>query len=104
MRNLIKIWMIAFIILMIMATVKGAFAQEKYSVLTGKVLVIEMRRWMEVENEQDKTITNFRIGRRTVFTPHRYPLPGERVKVEYLIHRGVPVAYTVTILGSEGQK
>lgn len=100
MRNLLKIWMIAFIILVFMAIVKGSFSQEKYSVLIGKVLVIEMRRWMEVENEQDKTVVNFRIGRRTIYTPQRYPLPGERVKVEYLIQRGTPVAYTVTILES----
>ncbi|MGB9630096.1 MAG: hypothetical protein ACPL6D_15685 [Thermodesulfobacteriota bacterium] len=101
MRNLIRIWVIVFIILVVMATVQRAFTQEKYSVLVGKVLVIEMRRWMEVENEQDKSIVNFRIGRKTIYTPHRYPLPGERVKVEYLFHRGVPVAYRVTILGHE---
>ncbi len=102
-RDLRRIWIIAFILFMVLGMIKGAFAQGNYSVLTGKVLVIEMRRWMEVENEQDKTVVNFRIGRKTVFTPHRYPLPGERVKVEYLIHRGVPVAYTVTILGPEGR-
>jgi hypothetical protein len=52
-----------------------------------------------VESEADKAIVNFRIGHKTVYIPHRYPNPGEKVKVEYLIHRGIPVAYTVTILG-----
>jgi hypothetical protein len=41
---------------------------------------------------------NFRIGHKTVYTPQRYPYSGEKVKVEYLTQRGVPVAYTVTIL------
>lgn len=97
-RGLRRRWIIAFILFLVLGIIRGIYAQESYSVLIGKVLVIEMRRWMEVENEQDKTIVNFRIGRKTVYTPHRYPLPGERVKVEYLIQRGVPVAYTVTIL------
>ncbi len=104
MRNLMRIWVIVFFLLMAIVAIRGLLAQENYSVLTGKVLAIEMRRWMEVQNEQDKTVVNFRIGRRTVYTPHRYPLAGERVKVEYLIHRGVPVAYKVTILGPEAQK
>ena len=101
-KGLRRIWIIAFVLFVGLGTIKDSFAQENYSVLIGKVLVIEMRRWMEVENERDKTIVNFRIGRRTVYTPPRYPLPGERVKVEYLIHRGVPVAYRVTLL--EGTK
>jgi len=44
-------------------------------------------------------IINFRVGRDTVYTPHRYPFPGEKVKVEYLPTRRVDVAYKVTILG-----
>jgi len=42
--------------------------------------------------------------------PHRYPNPGEMVKVEYQTQKGVPVAFTVTILegtkegSKEGQK
>ncbi len=79
-------------------------AQEKFTVLTGKVIGIRARMWLDVESEKDKAIVNFRIGRRTVYNPHRYPFAGERVKVEYLIQRGVPVAYTVTILESGGKK
>jgi hypothetical protein len=54
--------------------------------------------WLDVESETDKAVVNFRIGRKTVYVPHRYPNAGEKVKVEYLVHRGTPVAYTVTIL------
>ncbi len=77
---------------------------EPYSVLTGKVIGIRARMWLDVESEKDKAIVNFRIGRKTVYQPRRYPFVGERVKVEYLVHRGVPVAYTVTILDSKSQK
>jgi hypothetical protein len=76
------------------------FAQGPYTILNGKVVGIRSRLWLDVESEKDKAIVNFRIGRKTVYIPHRYPNPGERVKVEYLIHRGVPVAYTVNILES----
>ena len=64
----------------------------------------------EAENESislrrsntDKAVVNFRIGHKTVYIPHRYPNFGERVRVEYLVQRGVPVAFTVNIL--EGKK
>jgi len=52
-----------------------------------------------VKNVKEGVIANFRIGRDTVYTPHRYPYVGEKVKVEYCLIRGVDVAYTVTILG-----
>ena len=77
-------------------------AQEPYSTLNGTVIGVQKRLWLEVESEKDKAIVNFRIGRNTRYTPHRYPNPGEKVKVEYLTQRGVPVAYSVTIL--EGSK
>lgn len=82
----------------------GFLQAQSYSVLTGKVIGIRARMWLDVESEKDKAIVNFRIGRRTIYQPHRYPFVGERVKVEYLVHRGVPVAYTVTILDSKSQK
>jgi len=69
-------------------------AQDRYSTLTGKVLGVRMRMWLDVESETDKAVVNFRIGRNTQYTPKRYPFVGEIVKVEYLIHRGSPVAYT----------
>ena len=73
-------------------------AQGPYSILTGKVVGIRGRLWLDVESETDKAIVNFRIGHKTVYIPHRYPNPGERVKVEYLVQRGVSVAFTVNIL------
>jgi len=77
---------------------------EPYSLLTGNVIGIRARMVLDVEREKDKAVVNFRIGRRTVYQPHRYPFVGERIKVEYLVHRGIPVAYTVTILDSKSQK
>src|SRR4030042_424555 len=81
--------------------VSALSAKGKYSTLTGTVRGIHVhgfRKWLEVENGQDKAVVNFRVGRNTAYKPHRYPHVGEKVKVEYLTHRGVPVAYTVTIL------
>ena len=80
-------------------------AQGPYSILTGTVRGIHvhgLKRWLEVEGHEDKTIVNFRIGHNTRYIPHRYPNVGEKVKVEYLTERNVPVAYSVTIL--EGGK
>jgi hypothetical protein len=77
-------------------------AQGSYSILTGTVTGIHvhgLKKWLEVESAKDKTIFNFRIGHNTRYIPQRYPNAGERVKVEYLTQRGVPVAYSVTILG-----
>ncbi|MCX8118289.1 MAG: hypothetical protein N3G78_10190 [Desulfobacterota bacterium] len=81
----------------------ASMAQEKM-VVVGIVKGIEGRMVMEIENEKDKSLMSFRIGRKTVYSPKRYPVPGERVKVEYMLHRGSLVAYTVTILGSEDSK
>jgi hypothetical protein len=77
-------------------------AQERSSTFVGKVIGIRTKLWLDVESQTDKAIMNFRIGRKTVYNPHRYPNPGETVKVEYQTQRGVPVAYTVTLV--EGTK
>jgi hypothetical protein len=92
----------AFIIALLALEANRLMAREKFSILTGKVIGIRARLWLDVESEKDKAIFNFRIGRKTVNIPHRYPNPGERVKVEYLIQRGTPAAFTVNIL--EGSK
>jgi hypothetical protein len=97
-----RVLIFTFIIALFMLEANYLIAQEKFSVLTGKVIGIRARLWLDVESEKDKAIVNFRIGRKTVYIPHRYPNPGERVKVEYLIQRGTPVAFTVNIL--EGSK
>jgi hypothetical protein len=64
-------------------------AQERNSVV-GKVLGIRAKLWLDVQSEKDKAIINFRIARKTVYTPQRYPYVVQEVKVEYLTRRGVP--------------
>lgn len=82
--------------------VKTSGAEDKSTTFVGKVIGIRAKLWLDVESQTDKAIMNFRIGRKTVYVPHRYPNPGETVKVEFQTQRGVPVAFTVTIV--EGPK
>jgi len=98
MRTYKRILTFTFIIALLMLEANVLIAQGPYSILTGKVVGIRGRLWLDVESETDKAIVNFRIGHKTVYIPHRYPNPGERVKVEYLVQRGVSVAFTVNIL------
>jgi hypothetical protein len=102
MRVFKKLLIFTFVMALLMMEVNSLIAQEKFSVLTGKVVGIRGRRWLDVESETDRAVVNFRIGRKTVYVPHRYPNPGERVKVEYLVQKGVSIAFTVNIL--EGSK
>ena len=102
MRGFKRILIPVFIAALLMLEASHLIAQEKFSILNGKVIGIRARSWLDVESETDKAVVNFRIGYKTVYVPHRYPSPGEKVKVEYLVHRGTPVAYTVTI--SEASK
>jgi hypothetical protein len=102
MKDFKRILIFVFILAWLLLETNPLIAQGSYSILTGKVTGIRSRLWLDVESETDKAIVNFRIGHKTVYIPHRYPNPGERVKVEYLVQRGVPVAFTVTIL--EGEK
>jgi hypothetical protein len=90
-----------FLMLFIMIEVNAPGAQER-STFQGKVIGIRLRAWLDVESQNDKAVMNFRIGRRTVYTPHRYPNSGEIVKVGYQIQRGIPVAFSVTLV--EGTK
>ena len=102
MKGTPKILIFVLILGLLVLEANSLVAQAPYSILTGKVVGIRTRMWLDVESETDKAIVNFRIGRKTVYVPHRYPNPGERVKVEYLLQKGVSVAFTVTIL--EGSK
>ena len=102
MKTFKRIFIPAFIASFLILEVNTLLAQERFSTLIGTVIGIRMRLWLDVQSEKDKAIVNFRIGHKTVYNPNRYPNIGEKVKVEYLTHRGVPVAYTVTIL--EGSK
>jgi hypothetical protein len=104
MRALKRILMIAFIAGLLLIEANHLIGQEQFSILSGKVMGIRARMWLDVESEKDKAIVTFRIGRRTVYIPHRYPYPGEKVKVEYRVQRGVPVAFTVNILEGLSQK
>ena len=103
MRHFRSLFVIVFFVaLFIFLEVKTSGAQERFSTFVGKVIGIRTKLWLDVESQADKAIMNFRIGRKTVYTPRRYPNPGETVKVEYQTQRGVPVAYTVTL--EEGTK
>jgi hypothetical protein len=93
-----RILIFSIVTLLLLSVANTLVAQERYSVVVGKVLGIRARLWLDVQSEKDKAIINFRIGHNTVYTPQRYPYVGEKVKVEYLTRRGVPLAYTVTIL------
>jgi hypothetical protein len=98
MRVCRTIFIFTIVTLLLLIEASPFVGQERYSVVTGRVLGIRARLWLDVQSEKDKAILNFRIGHKTAYTPQRYPCVGEKVKVEYLTHRGVPVAYTVTAL------
>ena len=55
-----------FIIALFILEANCLIAQEKFSVLTGRVIGIRARLWLDVEGGKDKAIVNFRIGRKTV--------------------------------------
>lgn len=96
-----RIFIFTFIVLLLMLEANALVSQEHYSTFTGTVVGIQggFRKWLDVKSNKEGVIVNFRIGKDTVYTPHRYPFPGEKVKVEYLASRGVDVAYRVTVLG-----
>ncbi len=100
MRLLRGIFIVIAIGILLCLSTTHTVAQEK-EVMIGIVKSIEGRMLMNVEDEKTKSLVTFRIGRKTVYTPRRYPAIGERVKVEYLPHRGNLVAFTVTIMGSK---
>ena len=96
-RNVLAGCFLLPIIAIIILSMNGnVIAQDRYSIMIGKVVGVSGS-WMQVENEKDKTITNFRIGRRTVFNPYELPAVGTKVKTEYLQYK-VPVAFYVTVL------
>lgn len=65
---------------------------------TGEVVGV-YRHYIDVKKE-DGRVASFRVGWRTRYYPHRQPLYGETVRVEYAYRRGANVAYTVTILSA----
>jgi len=102
-RQLFGVIFISIALTLLFFSVGSSIAQEKL-VMVGTVKSFESRMVLDVENEKDKALVSFRTGRKTVYNPRRYPIPGERVQVEYLPHRGNFVAFTVTILGVAGAK
>lgn len=101
--KLCSVVLISTVLSLLFVSVGPSTAQERM-VMVGTVKGIEGKMVMELENEADKSLVTFRIGRRTVYTPRRYPVPGEKVKVEYSLHRGRFVAFAVEILGVAGSK
>ncbi len=104
MKTLKRILVLSLVLMTLSVDAAVVFAEEQYSTLTGKVVgyrgvvvLPPFKRYLEVESSKDKAIVDFRIGKKTVYSP-RAPSPGEKVKVEYLAPEGAPVAYKVTIL------
>ena len=95
-----RFFVIIFIALWLMLEANVLVAQDHYTTLTGTVVGVHrrLRKWLEVKSDKDQAAVNFRIGKKTVYIPHRYPNAGERVKVEYLVEKGANVAFVVTII------
>ena len=96
-----RVFLVMFVALWLILEANQLVSQEQYSTCIGTVVGIQkvFRKWLDVKSDKDQLLVKFRIGRDTVYIPHRYPYAGEKVKVEYLPNRGVDVAYRVTILG-----
>ena len=53
---------------------------------------------MEVRSDQTDRMYTFYVGRRTIYYPQRYPVPGETVRVRYINDRGYLKATQVTMI------
>ena len=90
-----KVFFVTFVIFLLLAIESQA---QNYSILTGTVTEVHWR-WLVIESNDGK-IVQLRVGRKTVY-PNRIPAVGDKVKVEYLIVRGVHIGYSVAILENE---
>jgi hypothetical protein len=90
-----RVFFITFIIFLLL-TIEGQ--AQNYSILTGTVTGVHWR-WLVIESNDGK-IVQLRVGWKTLY-PNRIPFVGDKVKVEYLIVRGVHVGYSVAILENE---
>ncbi len=90
-----RVFFVTFIIFLLL-TIEGR--AQNYSILTGTVTEVYWR-WLVIEIN-DGRIVQLRVGRKTVY-PNRLPAVGDKVKVEYLIVRGVHVGYSVAIQDTE---
>ncbi len=86
----------ATVIIFLLLTIEGQ--AQNYSILTGTVTEVHLR-WLVIESNDGK-IVPLRVGWKTLY-PNRIPDVGDKVKVEYLIVRGVHVGYSVAILENE---
>lgn len=95
-----RMFIFTFVALLLMLEANSLVSKENCSTFIGTVVGIQggFRKWLDVKSANEGVISNFRIGKDTVYIPHRYPYIGEKVKVDYCLIRGVDVAYTVTIL------
>jgi hypothetical protein len=100
MRPSQRFLVIIFIALWLMLEASLSIAQDHYTTLTGTVVGVHrgFRKALEVKSDKDQATVIFRIGKKTVYNPNRYPSAGERVKVEYLLEKGVNVGFVVTII------
>jgi hypothetical protein len=87
-----RVFLVTFIIFLLLAIEGQA---QNYSILTGTVTEFH-RRWLVIKSN-DGEVVQLRVGRKTVY-PNRIPAVGDKVKVEYLIIRGVHVGYSVATL------
>ena len=87
-----RVFFVAFIIFLLL-TFEGQ--AQNYSILTGTVAELNWR-WLVIETNDSK-IVPFRVGRNTIYY-NRIPAVGDKVKVEYLIVRGVHIGYSVAIM------
>lgn len=92
MKKILFVTLIIFLLL----TIEGQ--AQNYSFLTGTVTEFSWR-WLVIESDHGK-IVPLRVGWKTLY-PNHLPFVGDRVKVEYLIDRGVHVAYSVSVLRNE---
>jgi len=90
-----RVFFVTFIIFLLL-TIEGQ--AQNYSILNGTVTEVH-RRWLVIESN-DGRIVQLRVGWKTVY-PNHIPFVGDKVKVEYLIVRGVHVGYSVAILENE---
>ena len=89
MRRVLYVTLIIFLLL----SIEGQ--AQNYSILTGTVTQISSR-WLVIVSSDGRTVP-LRVGWRTVYSD-RIPFVGDRVRVEYLVDRGVNVGYSVAIL------
>ncbi len=90
--------MATFIILLalnIEAQAQTETQTQTFSTLIGVVTDVKSR-WLGVRSDAGDAV-QFRVGTSTVY-PNRVPVVGDKVRVEYLINRGVSVGYAVTVL------